>query len=261
MTKHIDVTDVPAEPLPKGYGFSILDESEIAADPGPDASVFDSGSISRMNQPLVGMAPRRRDPAAGMIPQAFIRKHGGLPFGYTVAEESALIQNFIARHGLRLIPPGAAATAAGKRWVTPSEEARLRHYKPVPGDATYKAQEQIRLDAGVYEDRLSVQESEMSLSEGKYARLAWDSTIKGYRQAVPKSQKLPKEGKLPDRPCQNPECFNEIDEKEHHNVKCCSAKCTARAKELRRLDRKNQKAGRPIHYRNESDVSAAIPGS
>jgi hypothetical protein len=141
--------------------------------------------------------------------------------------------------------------------VTPSEEARLRQYKPVVGEAAYRAQQTIINDAGVYEDRLSVQSGWMSLAETKHSRLSWDSVEKAYGQAVPKSQKLPREGELPERHCQNPECMGAIGEKRHHNVKFCNDKCCARAKELRRLDRKSQ-AGRPLRYRNESDVSADL---
>jgi hypothetical protein len=234
-----------------------------------------------MERPQVGMAPKRRDPAGGMIPQAFIRRHGGLPFGFTVAEELALIQKFLARHGLRLVgffprvragrlicngavengltmvSPRETKTATGDRWVTPSEEARLRRYKPIPGEAAYAAQEKIRRDAGVYEDRLSVTESGMSLGDGKYYRLSWDSTKRAYRHAVPKSQKLPQDGELRERCCQNPEHMVPLDENLHHNVKYCSASCAARAKELRRRHKVSQ-AVRPIVYRNESDVSADL---
>jgi hypothetical protein len=282
LTKVIDVSD-EAEPLPKGYNFS-APEPEI----DPDASVFDSGSISpshvaedEAGMALTGMAPKLRDPAGGMIPQAFIRKHGGLPFGYTVAEESTLIQNFLARHGLRLIgffpkvragrlicngavqngltvaSPRETKTAKGDRWVTPSEEARLRRYNPISGEAAHAAQEKIRRDAGVYEERLSVTESGMSLGDGKNYRLSWDGAYKAYRKAVPESQKLPKEGKLPERHCRNPECLKEIGEKKHHNIEYCGSLCRERAKELRRRHKVNQ-TGRPIIYRNESDVSADL---
>jgi hypothetical protein len=162
-----------------------------------------------------------------------------------------LIKTFIARHGLRLvgffpqapagplrcdgragnltrIPFGATMTARGDRWVTPSEKARLRYYKPVEGSAAYKAQETVRNNAGVYEDRLSVQSSGMSL-----------------------------EGKLPERHCLNPECLKGIAAKKHHNIEYCGAKCRERAKELRRLARKSQ-AVRPPHYRNESGISADL---
>jgi len=255
MTKVIDVSD-KAVPLPKGYDFPLL-EPDLDLD--PDASVFDAVPISRMERPQGdGMAPKPRDSVVGMMIQNFIARHGlrlvgffpqvragrflcdGSPHGLPRRGPRPLG----AEKGLTRVPPRAIVTKAGDRWVTPYEEARLRHYTPVPGDAAYKAQVTIRSEASVYADRLSVQASPMSLADGKH-----------YRRAVPESQKLPREGVLPERHCQNPECLKEIDEKRHHNVQYCNAKCTARAKELRRLQRKNREDGRPILYRNESDVS------
>jgi hypothetical protein len=253
MTKIIDVSD-EGEPLPKGYDFS---PPEPDLDLGPDASVFDSGPISRMDRQLVGIAPKPTDPAVDMMVKTFLSRHGLRLVGFfpKVRAGKFLCNGPQRGLGLTRFPLGATTTKAGDRWVTSSEEARLRRYKPIPGEAAYAAQEKIRRDAGVYEDRLSVQGGWMSLADGKYSRLSWAGANKAYRQAVPESQKLPKEGELPERHCQNPECLKEIGAKRHHNVQYCNAKCTARAKELRRLDRKNQKAGRPIHYRNESDVS------
>jgi hypothetical protein len=211
-----------------------------------------------MDRQPVGIAPKPTDPAVDMMVKTFLSRHGLRLVGFfpKVRAGKFLCNGPQRGLGLTRFPFGATTTKAGDRWVTPSEEARLRRYKPIPGEAAYAAQEKIRRDAGVYEDRLSVQGGWMSLAEGKHSRLSWDNTIKAYRQAVPKSQKLPKEGVLPERSCQNPECMLEI--KGHHNVQYCNAKCTARAKELRRLDRKNQQAGRPILYRNESDVSADL---
>jgi hypothetical protein len=225
--------------------------------------VFCAGAIStisRMERPLVGIAPKPTDPAVDMMVKTFLSRHGLRLVGFfpKIRAGKFLCNGPQKGIGLTRFPVGATTTKAGDRWVTPSEEARLRHYKPVPGEAAYKAQQTVLNDAGVYEDRLSVQGGWMSLAAGKHSRLSWDSAIKTYRQAVPKSQKLPKEGVLPERSCQNPECMREIEG--HHNVRFCNAKCTARGKELRRLDRKNQKAGRPIHYRNESDDSS-ITGS
>ena len=265
MTKVIDVSD-EADPLPKGYDFPAPGPELL--DPGPDASVFDSSPISRMDRQLFGIAPKPTDPAIDMMVKTFLSRHGLRLVGFFPKvragkflcpdscpgelENARKTGRKGSRRGLGLtrFPFGATTTKAGDRWVTPSEQARLRHYnKPIPGEAAYAAQEKIRRDAGVYEDRMSVQGGWMSLAEGKHSRLSWDSTIKAYRQAVPKSQKLPKEGVLPERSCQNPECMLAIEG--HHNRHYCNAKCTARAKELRRLDRKNQQAGRPILYRNE----------
>jgi hypothetical protein len=262
MIKVIDVSD-EAEPLPKGYGFP-APEPEL--DLGPDAAAFDFSPISRMNAELelVGMAPKWRDPAAVLLIQTFIARHGLRLVGFLPQLparpfrcDGPLWPPTPWRPDLTRFPPRATVTDKGKRYSSQYEEARARRYKPVEGEAAYKAQEKIRNNAGVYEDRLSVQESEMSLGDGKYSRLAWDSTNKVYRQAVPKSQKLPKEGKLPERSCQNPECVLEIDENRHHNVKYCDDECAARGKELRRLHR-NKLARRPILYRNESDVSVDL---
>jgi hypothetical protein len=252
MTKIIDVSD-KAEPLPKGYNFPALQR-----DPDPDAAVFDSGSTSPSHaaEDEVGMTDvfgvrHKRDPADVLLIQRFIARHGlrlvgflpQLPAGPFRCDGLLWPPN-PARPNLTRFPFRFAMDKAGKRWVTPSEEARLRIYEPVEGEASYRAQEAVRNNAGVYEDRLSVQESGMSLGNGKY-----------YRGNVPESQKLPKEGELPERHCLNPECLKEIAAKKHHNVKYCGSKCEARAKELRRLDRKSQ-AARPSRYRNESEIIA-----
>jgi len=210
----------------------------------------------------VGIAPKRRDPADALLIQTFLAKHGLARLAGIFSPTNQRDQTFRCltdvspeppdKHGLTRWPPGVATTDQGKRYASEYEEARLRYYKPVPGEAAYKAQENIRRDAGVYEDRLSVTESGMSLGDGKNYRLSWDGA-----KAVPESQKLPKEGKLPERHCQNPECLKEIGEKKHHNIEYCGAKCRERAKELRRRHKVNQ-ASRPILYRNESDVSADL---
>jgi hypothetical protein len=272
LTKVIDVSD-EAEPLPKWHEFS---SSEPELDLGPDASAFDVSPISRMNRPqvaespksydaeLVGMAIKPRDPTVGMLIQNFIAKHGlrlvgffpksapgrFLCDGYSDGLPRPSHRPLGVQNGLTRIPPRAAMTKEGKRWVTPYEEARLRRYNPVEGEAAYREQEALRNMA--YEDRLSVQASGMSLADGN-PRMVWDNATRAYRQVAPKSQKLPQEGQLPERHCQNPECLKEIGAKRHHNIKYCNDACTARAKELRRLHEIRQD-GRPILYRNESDV-------
>jgi hypothetical protein len=267
LTKVIDVSD-EAEPLPPGYNFSSL-EPELL---DPDAAVFDSGFISPshiaeelVGMAPIGMAPKPRDPADVMLIQNFIARHGlrlsgffpqvragrflcdGLPRPHSAPRPPG------AEKGLTRVPPRVTVMEAGKRWVTPSEEARLRYYKRGVGEVSssvdivpvHRAQDDALKLAGVYEDRLSVQSSGMSLSDGRYSRPSW----------VRDSQKLPKEGPLPDRHCLNPECLKEIGAKRHHNKQYCDAKCSARAKELRRRDKRKQ-AGRPVMYRNESDVSS-----
>jgi len=304
MTKVINVPD-EAEPLPKGYGFSLL---EPEPDLGPDASVFDSSPISRMERlksydaELVGMTTKPRDPADATLIQNFIARHGlrlvgffpkVLPGGFLcngVAGGPAALwmrelrwsEGLLVRpihrsqNGIIKFLPGEVSTKAGKRWMEPSEQAELRRYKTgfsKPADSSgglmhttggeasrsgvYRAQDAAISMAGVFEEGLSIQSSGMSLAEIKHSRLRWDPANKVYRQAIPKSQKLPTEGKLPDRHCQNPECLKEIDEDSHHNVQYCNAKCTARAKELRRRHEKRE-AKRSLVYRNESVVAADL---
>ena len=265
MTKLIDVSD-EAGPLPKGYDFPAPGPELL----DPDAPVFDAGPVSKMDLQVVGLAPKPRDPADVLMILTFLSRHGLRLIGFFPQVRTGRFLCDGSSHGFRRtgprplgaekcltrVPPRAVVTKGGARWVTPSEEKRLRYYTPVPGEAAYAAQERILQDTGVYEDRLSVQSGGMSLADDKYSRLAYDSATDTYRPFIPNSQKLPKEGVLPERSCGNPECLGEIKPPKnskkpvHHNIQYCGAKCTARAKELRRLDRKNQKA-KPILYRNE----------
>jgi hypothetical protein len=155
-------------------------------------------------------------------------------------------------------------SAKGRRYVREMADYAKARYKPVPGENAHRDQKRKLARLGIDASAsLSFQGGWMSLAEAKHSRLAWDPVEKVYRQAIPKDQKLPKEGKLPERSCANPECMLEIEG--HHNTKYCpddpskrpGEQCRERAKELRRLDRKSQ-AGRPILYRNESDISADL---
>jgi hypothetical protein len=240
MTKIIDVSD-QAEPLPKGYNFSCSEDRL-----GPDASVFDSGSIAQMERPeMIGIAIKHRDPTDVLSIRFFIARHGLAK----LAGFAPVVRRIGQALGLTRCPQGAVNTERGERSVTPYEEARLRYYPPVIGEAAYRAQETIRNNAGVYADRLSVTASAMSLGDGKYSRLSRND-----RRVVAESQKLPKEGKLPERHCQNPECLKEIKPGRHHNIKYCNDTCTARAKEFRRL----QKSRQPL-YRNEPCATVDFP--
>jgi hypothetical protein len=209
------------------------------------------------------IAIKPRDPTFLLI-QAFIARHGLRLVGFFPQVQQARFycdgrtkrgpRPLGTQAGLTRIPPRATMTDQGKRFVSLYEEARARRYKPVTGEAAYREQAAIRSMA--YEDRLSVQASGMSLADGD-PWMMWDKAIKAYRRVVPESQKLPAEGELKGRRCDNPECFLEIDENQHHNRKYCDEECEARAKELRRLDRKKE-ASRPHLYRNETDVSTDL---
>jgi hypothetical protein len=235
-------------------------EPEI--DPDPDDAVFDSSPISRMDAPereLVGMALKPRDPADVLLTKTFLAKHGLARLSlHTRQHDQIRCLTTVSpalpdQRGLTRWPLHLAITDKGKRYCSPYEEAQLRYYKPVQGEAAHRAQESNRRDLGVYDDHLSITERGMSLGEGKHSRLSWDDFKKAYRQSVPDFQELPHEGKLPERHCQNPECLKDIGGM-HHNVRFHNDACRARAKELRRLDRK----GRDDRYRNESDVTADL---
>jgi hypothetical protein len=238
--------------------FCLPTESKI----DPNGPIFEASPISMMERRRVDESPniaiKTRDP---MI-QAFIARHGLRLVGFFPQVQQARFycdgrtkrgpRPLGAQAGLTRIPPRATMTDEGKRFVSLYEEARARRYKPVTGEGAYREQAAIRNMA--YEDGLSVQSSGMSLADGN-PRMTWDKAIKAYRRVLPESQKLPEEGELPERHCLNPECMLEIDKDSHHNIKYCDDECAARAKELRRLDRKIRKASGSILYWNESDVA------
>jgi hypothetical protein len=244
--------------------FCLPTESQI----DPNAPVFETSPISSMERRQVDESPnitiKTRDPTLLLI-QTFIARHGLRLVGFFPQVQQGRIycdgrtkrgtRPLGAQKGLTRIPSRATMTDEGKRFVSLYEESRARRYKPVTGEAAYREQADIRSMA--FEDRLSVQASGMSLADGN-PRMMWDKAIKGYRQVVPDSQKLPREGELTERHCLNPECLDPIDENQHHNIKYCDDECAARAKELRRLQRKIRKAGQPILYRNESDVPTVL---
>jgi hypothetical protein len=226
-------------------------------------AVFDSGSISPSHvaedlvgiSGLTGMAPKPIDPADTILIQTFMAKHGLARlfiFGDTVPD---------AMRGLaRLIPFGATTTPHGKRYAREVPDV-LSAYPTKPpaaspdghvgnlelplnmpdvdrfGEPDVGEEEVVISLADIYDNRMAIQGGWMSLAEAKHSRLRWDPLEKCYRKAIPDSQKLPVEGKLPDRHCLNPECLLPIDEDAHHNVMYCSEAHRERAKELRRRDR------------------------
>jgi hypothetical protein len=207
-----------------------------------------------------GMTPKPRDPTADLMIRTFIARHGLRLVGffpqvrasrfYCDGRTSQGPRPLGSQNGLTRIPPRATVTGAGKRYVLEMSDDRM------VGEADYRAHKKGLSLAAAHD--LSLQGSlGMSLAEGKHSRLSWDPDEKVYRHAIPQAHKLPEEGILPERHCQNPECLKGIDEKKHHNIEYCGAKCRERAKELRRRHKVSQ-AGQPLLYRNESDPSADL---
>jgi hypothetical protein len=232
-----------------------------------DTPIFDCGAIAEMEpEPLIGMAPKRRDPTQHAKVQTFIRKHGAanLPFGHTLAEEESLIQSYIAKHGLTKIPMGTAMTAAGKRSVEPGEQEHLRDFRRGIGETktagirpVHRAPDAHREQADAFEGRRSIQASPMSLRDEKHSRIAWSDFTKSYRRAVPVSQKLPAEGTLAERSCSNPECMLPIGKDRHKDAMYCPGyRCRKRHAALKTLDKIRQ-ASLPATIRRTSKISCA----